>query len=72
MAYYTEIYRIAITLNILHIYYNLHTRYNHNFYHDKQDKFDNCFDQYHISIFIDIDNPAFIQELRQKYCCCCL
>ena len=45
MSCYTEISSVENTLDKLKIKYNLHTGYRHNFYHDKQDKFDEIFDK---------------------------
>ena len=41
MECYTLISSVANTLNKLNIQSNFHTSYEHNFYHDKRDKFDN-------------------------------
>ena len=44
MACYTEIYAVSNILNKLHIQYNWKNGYKHNFYHNKQYKFDEIFD----------------------------
>ena len=62
MACYTVISSVADTLNKFHIQSNLHNGYKHNFYHDKQDAFDELFCQYHILLLKYIDHPALIQE----------
>ena len=40
MECYTEISSVANTINKLHIQSDLNSGYMHNFYHDKQDIFD--------------------------------
>ena len=66
MACYTVISSVADTLNKFHIQSNLHNGYKHNFYHDKQDAFDELFCQYHILLLKYIDHPALIQEQNQN------
>ena len=66
MACYTVISYVENTLNKFHIQSNLHTDYKHKFYHDKRDKFDELFDQYHLTLLKYIDHPALIQEWKQN------
>ena len=61
MAYYTENLSIANTIQKFHIQSNFHTGYKHNFYHGKQEKFDELFDQYHIPLLKDMYHPELVQ-----------
>ena len=61
MACYTAISFLENTIKKLYIWSNLHTGYKHNFYHDKQDTFDELFDQCHLSLLKYIGRPALIQ-----------
>ena len=66
MACYIAISSVANTLKKFHIQYNFFTVYKQNFYHNKQDKFDEIFDQYYLPLLKYIDHPAFIQEWREN------
>ena len=54
-------YSVANITKKLHIHYNLHTGYKHNFYNDIRENFDELFDQYHLPLLKYIDHPALIQ-----------
>ena len=45
---------------------NLHTGYKHIFYQDWQDKSDELFDQYNLTLLNNIDHPALIQEWKHN------
>ena len=50
MSCYTSITYVANTVKKLHIMSDLNYGHIHNFYHDKQDNFDDIFGQYHIPL----------------------
>ena len=50
----------------MQIQYNLHSGYKHNLYHDKQEKFDELFGQWHIPLLKDMCHPELIQEWNQN------
>ena len=46
--------------------YTVHSVYQQNLYHDKQDIIDDMFYQYHLILMKDIDHPELIQEWKQS------
>ena len=66
MACYISISYVANTSKKFHIQSNFHTGFKKNFYHDKRDKFDEIFDQYHLPLLKDSDHPALIQIWKQN------
>ena len=66
MTCYTEISSVSNTLKKFQIQSILYAGYKHNFYHDKLDKFNELFDQYHIPLSNNIDHPTLIQERREN------
>ena len=60
MACYTEI-SSENTINKLQILSTVHSVYQQNLYHDKQDIIDELFYQYHLPLLKYIDHPALIQ-----------
>ena len=66
MAKNTEISSVANTINKLHIYYDLYLIYKQKFYHDKQEKMYEIFDEYHINLLKYIDHPTLIQEWKRN------
>ena len=66
MLCYTLMSFVENTLKKFHIQSNLYNFYKHNFYHNKRDKFDEHFDQYHLHLLKDIDHPALIQKQKQN------
>ena len=61
MACCTSIYSVANTIETFHILSNLRYVYQENFYNDKQSEIDELFDEYHIFLLKNIDNPVLIQ-----------
>ena len=66
MACYTEIYAVSNILKKLYIQSNFHTVYKHHLYHYKQDKFDELFDQHHLTVLTYIYHPVLVQVWKQN------
>ena len=64
MSKNTAISSVENTINKLHIQSNFYFVYKQNFYHDKQDKTDDLFGWYQITLLNDVDHPALIEEWK--------
>ena len=64
MAKTAEIYSVENNIKKLHTQSDFHLVYKKKFYHDKEKELDNFFDECHLPLLKDIDNPALIQEWK--------